>query len=92
MKNKDEEARCCDFALGKHLFDPSTSEFIQINGGREYLRKSGVIGLRWSQYHTDEQELAWCLKIYLSESVHMVAYGEDARAIMQAFNLPEDPP
>jgi hypothetical protein len=78
--------------MSKRFSDPSTSDFIQISDGREYIRKFEVVGLRWSQYCTDEQELAWCLKIYFSEAAHMVAYGEDARAVMRAFDLPEDPP
>jgi hypothetical protein len=74
------------------FYDPERSEFIQLSGGLEYVKKFEIVGLRWSQYMVDGEGLGWCLKVYFSEAAHMIAYGDDARTIMMAFDLPPDPP
>lgn len=67
-------------------------EFISLSGGREYIRKYEVVGLRWSPYMTDENEQAWCLKVFFTDAPHSILYGDDARAAMRAFGLPTEPP
>lgn len=82
--------------MSRRFFDPETSEFIRISNGREYVRKFEVVGLRWEQYLSEDEEgknaLLWRLKVFYSEAAHMIAYAEDAIAIMESFGLPTEPP
>jgi hypothetical protein len=78
--------------MTRRFYDPQSSEFIQLSDGREYIRKFEVVGLRWCQYIADDGGFAWHLKVFFNEAAHMIVYGEDARVVMRAFDLPENPP
>lgn len=73
-------------------FDAADNEFIRLRGGEEYVRKFEVNGLRWKPYITDEGEKCWSLLVFFNDAPHSIFYGEDAKAIMKAFDLPVDPP
>lgn len=66
-------------------------EFIKLSNGWEFIRKHEVVGLRWVQYMTDQNELAWSLKIFFTDAPHNIVYGADAAAVMKAFGLPSEP-
>lgn len=86
--------------MGKRFFVPNDSEFIQLSGGMEYVRKFEVVGLRWEKYYEPDDLDAecfhpphnWRLKVFLSECPHMIVWGDDARAVLAAFDLPTEPP
>lgn len=76
-------------------FDHTASEFIQLSEGRLYLKKFEVNGLEWEkQYepHDDGDGPIARLKVYVSDHNPIYLYGDDARAMMAAFELPLDPP
>lgn len=64
------------------------SDFICLNGGREYLRMFEIIGVRWVR----SDDGGWILNVYMSDVPHSSFSGDDAREIMRRLGLPEDPP
>jgi len=78
--------------MSRHRFDPVENEFIKLSGGEEYIRKFEVTGMRWKPFITDEGDKSWGLVVFFSDSPHATFYGDDAKAVMKAFELPENPP
>lgn len=72
---------------------PAEPEFIILDNGRMFVRKFEIVGMRWDNFVQDgSNELGWCLKVFFSDVPHGTFYGDDAAAILKAFNLPEQPP
>jgi hypothetical protein len=77
-------------------FDSYNNEFIRLDGGKAFIRKFEVVGLFWKEFRSFEDDgsstPSWRLEVFFNDAPHMSLYGEDARAMMRAFDLPEDPP
>lgn len=72
--------------------DVSDMDFIPFRGGTEYIRKFEVVGLRWERYTDDSGTRDWRLHVFFNDVPHTRVYGDDARTIMRALGLPEEPP
>lgn len=62
-------------------------EFIPLDGGRKFIRQTEIIGLAWigPRKHA-------VLGVYFTDAPRSDFAGDDARAIMRAFGLPEECP
>ena len=78
--------------MSRRFFNAEECDFIVFSGGREFIRKFEVVGMRWCQYCADDMSLQWRLNVFLSDCPSLIVYGEDAAAFLGAFGLPEGPP
>lgn len=75
-----------------HDVDWADNDFIPLMGGLEFIRKFEIASLKWDRYIDHSGAFAWRLLVYFQDVPHTTVYGDDARLIMRAFELPEQPP
>lgn len=77
--------------MRRDYFDAPSSDFIRLNGGRIFIKKFEVNGLEWEKQYDEGVEVRPRLKVYLSDLV-IYLYADDATSMMEAFELPPEPP
>lgn len=74
------------------FIDPNACDFIALDGGKQYVRKFEIVGVRWEQFFVEDESAGWRLRAFFSDCPNGVFYADDATTIMTALGLPSEPP